>query len=128
MKMAKNGIKTAQKGNIIVYTEDYFTWVHYDNRQGITTDSDYLIFDKQQLICFFGKTKIQSLNNINMNIVNNNYGKLNKEDIEYLFNFVRYIIINDNLFELYRDIKEYILLDCIPENRFYSSIQWKNKL
>jgi hypothetical protein len=34
---------------------------------------------------------------------------------------------DDDLFR-YRDIKEYVLIDCVPGKRFYSSIQWKNSL
>ncbi|MDR1198674.1 MAG: hypothetical protein LBK94_06635 [Prevotellaceae bacterium] len=123
--MTENKVK---RGDIIVYTYDYFSWIHYDNRKGIITDSDYLTFNKQQLIYFFSITKIQNIQNININIVNN-YGNLNKEDIENLFNWIRFIIINDVDYNLwYKDIKEYVLIDCVPKKRFYSSIQWKNNL
>jgi hypothetical protein len=65
--------KHLKKGDIIVYSYDYFNHVHYDNRQGIITDSDYLTFSKKQLMYIFGTKQYNCV----FDVIDNNYGNLN---------------------------------------------------
>lgn len=114
--MTENDGKTILKGTIIVFTYDYFDHVHYDNRHGIITDSDYLTFDKKQLLYIFGRKHFNSV----LDVVENYYGNLNEKQVDYIFKEVRYIIHINNFYNEYRDIRKYVFIDCIPDKRFTS--------
>jgi hypothetical protein len=114
--MTKNKEKPVQKGDIIVFSYDYFNHVHYDNRLGIITDSDYLTFNKTQLLYIFGKKHFNSV----VDIICDNYGKLNDKQVEYIFKEVRYIIHVHDFYEEYQNIRKYVFIDCVPDKMFTS--------
>jgi hypothetical protein len=114
--MTENDDKTIRKGDIIVYSYDYFNHVHYDNRHGIITDSDYLTWNKKQLIHIFGTKHYNCV----LDIICDNYGNWNEKQIEYIFKEVRYLIHIHDFYEEYRDIRKYVFIDCVPENIFTS--------
>jgi hypothetical protein len=113
-EMAGNDKKTPRKGDIIVYSYEYFNHVHYDNRLGIITDNDYLTWNKTQLLCILGKKYNKGVGDI----VEKYYGNFNDKQVDYIFKEVRYIIHINDFYEEYQDIRKYVFIDCVPDNMF----------
>lgn len=117
--MTKNRVKPPKKGSFIVFSYDYFIHIHYDNRWGIITDSDYLAFSKKNLECFFENNLTK--NDSKLIDILNDFGRLNEKQVEYMFDCIEYVIKNDDFYSWYGEIKEYILLEGVPEKKFVSS-------
>jgi hypothetical protein len=122
----KNKMKTKEIYNktdsFIIFSYEYFTHL-----QGRNIKKDYLCFDKNQLINFFNRARVRiddDKSNLNIPDILDCYRNLTEKQITYLFERIKYILKNDNFFNFpfsYKDIKFYQLIDCIPEERFYTN-------